>query len=115
MHNFRQLNIWKESMKAAKDIFDLTQTFPKPELYGLTSQLNRAAVSVPSNIAEGVGRNTDKEFKRFLNIALGSCFEIETQLLLAKDFGFVTTEQIEQLINKIILIQKMISGFKKSL
>jgi len=115
MHNFRELNIWKESMTLAKDVFMLTKTFPETEKYGLVSQMNRCSVSIPSNIAEGTGRNSDKELQRFLNIALGSCFELETQLLLARSFEYLDSDHTTSLTKKITTIQKIISGFKKSL
>lgn len=115
MHNFRELNIWKESMTLAKSIFTLTKSFPETEKYGLTSQMNRCSVSIPSNIAEGTGRDSDKELKRFLNIALGSCFELETQILLAKSFEYIDLDKSTNLVNEITTIQKMISGFKRSL
>ncbi|MFC6996213.1 four helix bundle protein [Rufibacter roseus] len=84
MHNFKELKIWQEAMTLAKKVFELSASFPANEKYGLTSQINRSAVSVPSNIAEGAGRGSDKEFIQFLNIARGSAFELETQLLFYK-------------------------------
>ncbi len=77
-------------MRLAKDLYQLTSKFPKEELYGLTSQIRRAAVSVPSNVAEGAARNSDKEFIQFLYISLGSLAELETQIILAKELGFLT-------------------------
>lgn len=115
MHNFRELNIWKESMFLAKQIYELTKTFPESEKYGITSQINRSAVSIPSNIAEGSGRNSDGDFKRFLNIALGSAFELETQILLSIEFGFIEKQVVNSNLEKLISIQKMIRGFIKSL
>jgi len=115
MHNFKELNIWKESMSLAKEIYSITKFFPSEEKFGLTSQINRCAVSVPSNIAEGAGRQSDKEFNQFLNIALGSSFELETQLLLSNDFNYITKEQTELLTEKVCKIQRMINGLKKSI
>ena len=86
MHNFRQLTIWKDAMKLAKAVYTVTGSFPSQEKYGLTSQINRAVVSVASNIAEGSSRGTDKDFRHFLSIAIGSLFELETQIILATDF-----------------------------
>lgn len=86
MHNFRELKIWQEALEIAKLTYKLTKSFPSSEMYGFTSQMNRAAVSIPSNIAEGAGRNGNKEFTQFLNIAIGSCFELETQIILAFEF-----------------------------
>lgn len=93
MHNFRELNVWKESMTLVKDIFILTKEFPDSEKFGLISQMNRYSVSIPSNIAEGTERNSDKELKRFLNIALDSCFELEAQMLLAQSFEYIDLDQ----------------------
>lgn len=115
MHNFRELNVWKDAMKIAKTIYSLTRNFPSEERFGLTSQINRSAVSVASNIAEGCGRNTNGEFKRFLAIALGSCYELETQVLLAESFEFINQEQTKEIINEISKNQKMIARLKDSL
>jgi four helix bundle protein len=95
----RDLVAWQEAMHLAKAIYELTATFPKEELYGLTSQMRRAAVSIPSNIAEGAGRSGNKEFKQFLMIARGSLSELETQLILAQELGFAenATRQIESI------------------
>jgi len=83
--------------------------------YGLTSQINRAVVSVASNIAEGSSRSSDKEFKHFLSIAIGSLFELETQIILANEFGFISLEDTEIVIAEIIVLQKMITNFRKTL
>jgi four helix bundle protein len=115
MHNFKELKIWQDSLELAKDIYKITKAFPASEQYGLTSQLNRSAVSIPSNIAEGAGRNSDKEFSRFLSIALGSAFELETQLLLAGSFGFAKEPELNASLEKINKIQKMINGFRTTL
>ncbi|MBW4888619.1 four helix bundle protein [Mucilaginibacter sp. HMF5004] len=115
MHNFRQLNIWKDAMKLAKSVYRLTATFPANERYGLTSQINRSVVSVASNIAEGSSRSSDKEFMHFLSISIGSLFELETQIILANDFEFIVKEDTEVLIAEIIILQKMITNFRKTL
>jgi four helix bundle protein len=115
MHNFKELKIWQESMSLAKEVFSLTRNFPTTEKYGLISQLNRAVVSVPSNTAEGAGRDSQKEFNQFLNISLGSCFEIETQLILANDFNYISKEELQTLIEKVTKIQRMISKLKDSI
>lgn len=81
-HNFRELKIWKESINLVKQIYLLTSDLPKDEKFGLISQINRCSVSIPSNIAEGSGRTSDKEFLNFLNIAISSSYELETQLIL---------------------------------
>jgi four helix bundle protein len=115
MHNFRQLNIWKDSMQLAKAVYVLTNNFPNNEKYGLTSQINRASISVPSNIAEGSSRSSNKEFRHFLSIALGSLFELETQVVLSQELSYIEIEVGESLIFKIVQLQKMISTFRKTL
>lgn len=102
-------------MELATDIYTATKTFPKEEVYGLTSQLRRAAVSVPSNIAEGAGRNSNKEFRQFLAIANGSCFELQTQIILSNKLSFISNEDCEQLITKIEEIQKMNHSLQKTI
>ena len=111
-HNFRELNIWKDSLQFVKKVYVLTSGLPKDEKFGLISQINRSAVSIPSNIAEGSGRTSEKEFLHFLNIAISSSFELETELMLA---GEIFSLEVENLITKINEVQKMIAGFKKSI
>ncbi|WP_187264457.1 four helix bundle protein [Pontibacter beigongshangensis] len=115
MHSFKDLKIWQRSMDLAKVVYETTANFPSNEKYGLTSQINRAAVSVPSNIAEGAGRNSTKEFAQFLSIALGSAFELETQLILAHSFGLISKASLESILQQLEQIQKMIYGFKNSI
>ncbi len=79
MHNYKKLNVWISSISLVKNIYNLTRKFPKEEMFVLTQQLRRAAISIPSNIAEGAGRNSNAQFKNFLQISIGSCFEVETQ------------------------------------
>jgi len=95
MHNFRQLQIWKEGMDVAKQVYLLLAKFPSSEKFGLISQISRCAVSVPSNIAEGSSRSSDKEFAHFLSIALGSLFELETQLLLAIELEIINRNEAD--------------------
>jgi len=109
-HNFKNLKIWVISMEIAADIHKIGLEFPKNEVYGLVSQMNRAAVSIPSNIAEGSNRG-DIHFKHFLNISLGSSFELQTQLLIANQNSYITEEKAQEIENKIIEFQKMITGF----
>ncbi len=109
-HNFKNLKIWILSMEIASDIHKLTLEFPKSEVYGLMSQMNRAAVSMPSNIAEGSNRE-NTHFKHFLNISLGSSFELQTQLLIAIQNKYLTKEKGLEVENKIIEFQKMTTGF----
>ena len=99
--NFKDLRIWQESIRLVKDIYVLTKKFPKDEIYGLTSQMRRCAVSIPSNIAEGFRRYHNKEYKQFLHIALGSCAELETQIIIANELDYINE------INKIELIEKI--------
>ncbi len=97
----KDLDVWKESMRLAREVYQLTQAFPREEIYGLVSQLRRAAVSVPSNIAEGAARASTKEFTQFLYTASGSLSELETQLLLARELGWVTEEGIFNLVERV--------------
>jgi len=115
MHNFKELKVWQLGIKISKQIFLVTRNFPLEERYALTSQLNRCAISIPSNIAEGCGRKSDKEFNQFLSISLGSAFELETQIILAVEFGHLNKEIFNDLITQINEIQKMIGGLQKSL
>ena len=114
-HNFLELKIWQKSMKLSKALFIMTKSFSNDEKFGLTSQINRAGVSIPSNIAEGTSRSSNKDFTRFLQFSLGSCFEIETQLMLALDFEYIEKDSSEELIKSVKEIQKMIKGFMKNL
>lgn len=115
MHNFRQLTIWKDAMLLAKEVYLITFQFPSEEKYGLVSQINRCSVSVPSNIAEGSSRSSNKEFAHVLKISLGSLFELETQLILSNEFGIIEFEILNMLLEKIIILQKMISNFLKKI
>ena len=115
MHNFRELKIWQEALEISKLTYKLTKSFPSSEIYGLTSQMNRAAVSIPSNIAEGAGRNGNKEFTQFLNIAIGSCFELETQIILAFEFAYIKKEELEKFLLDINKLEKMINSLISTL
>lgn len=114
-HNFKNLNIWKNAIELAENIYVSTENFPKNEEFGLKSQLRRCAVSVPSNIAEGSSRTSNKDFNRFLEISLGSLYEIQTQLIISSKRNFLSEENFELIENKIIELQRMISGFKKGI
>lgn len=114
-HNFRELIVWKEGVQLAKEVYTCTSSFPDSERFGLTSQIRRAVVSVPSNIAEGSARSTNKDFRNFLGFALGSSFELETQLLLAKEFGYLSEEHLKSLLERLMGIQKKISSLKNKL
>ncbi len=115
MHNFKELRVWQLSRQLVREIYDLTAEFPATEKYGLTSQLRRCVVSIPSNIAEGAGRNTDKDFAQFLNISLGSAYELETLLILSFDVNLISEPQLQIFTSKITEIQKMTFGLIKTL
>jgi four helix bundle protein len=108
VHNFRELNVWKKSIELSNRIYLLTKNFPPNELYALTSQMQRAVVSIPTNIAEGAGRSTDKDFSHFLSIALGSAYELETELVLANNFGYVAECEYNEVNSLIVEVQKML-------
>lgn len=108
----KDLDVWKAAMELAKLVYLITSKFPKEELYGLTQQIRRSAVSIPSNIAEGAARNSRKEFIQFLHISLGSLAELETQLLLSEKLGFLQIKEIE---NDVERIRKMLIGLIKYL
>jgi four helix bundle protein len=107
---YQDLKVWQLSMDVAEDVYDLTRTFPNDELYGMRSQMRRSAVSIPSNIAEGKGRNSNKELLHFLSNARGSLHELETQLLLAMRFAYVSAERAEEMQSKIAEVARMLSG-----
>jgi len=108
MNRYKELKVWQESIDLSVDIYKITRLFPTDELYGLTSQLKRAGVSVPSNIAEGAGRSTNGEFKYFLGISNGSVCEIDTQLTIANKLNYINIKEYENFSNRIEHIQNMI-------
>ncbi len=112
MHNFKELKIWQKGRALANDMYILTRKFPKEELFVLTSQMRRAALSIPSNIAEGAGRGTDKDFSRFIDIATGSSFELESLIYVGFDLEYYSKEEMEIYLEKIQEIQKMFFHFK---
>ncbi len=114
-HNFRKLTIWKEGVQLAKETYSTTKSFPKSEQYGLSNQMQRCAVSIPSNIAEGTAKGTDKHFLQYLETALGSAFEWETQLIISFEIGYISDETYKHLEIKIQAIQGMITRFMESL
>lgn len=113
MHDYKKLEVWKKSVDFVKVCYDLTTGFPDSEKFGLTSQIRRSAVSIPSNIAEGAGRNSGKEFAHFLAISQGSCFELETQLIIAQQLGFLKEET--DTMFKLNEIGKMIRSLRNSI
>lgn len=114
MHNLKELKIWHKAIELTTEVYSLTANFPKEEKYGLTSQIRRAAVSVPSNIAEGAGRNSDKEFVYFLGVSNGSCYELQTQLIISKNLELINTP-LEQILDQIDQLQKMNYSLQKKL
>jgi four helix bundle protein len=110
MRDFKKYDIWNDSMNLVKLVYQFSLSLPKEEKFGLISQICRAGVSIPSNVAEGTSRNSDLEFKRFLEIAIGSSFELETQLLLCVEIGYTNEETILPITNEINKIQKQINN-----
>ncbi len=115
MKDFRQLKVWEKSHQLALAIYKETKKFPKEELYGLTSQIRRASMSMPTNIAEGCGRNTDKDFARFIQISMGSASETEYQLILARDLEFISQNSYEKLHTDVEEIKRMLASLLKTL
>ena len=115
MKDFRQLKVWEKSHQLALVIYKETRKFPKEELYGLTSQIRRASMSIPTNIAERCGLNTDKGFARFLQIAMGSASETEYQLILARDLEFLPKDSYEKLHTDVEEVKRMLASLLKTL
>ncbi len=115
VQNYRQLVVWQKAMGLVKYVYELTKKFPREELYGLTLQIRRAVISIPSNIAEGQGRNSTKEFIRHLFIAYGSLMETETQGLVAEMQNYITAEETVALMNKTAEVGRLINGLINSL
>lgn len=101
MHNLKELKIWNRAMDLAVEIYKATEKFPREEMYGLTSQIRRGAVSIPSNISEGAGRNTKGEFRQFLGIANGSSYEVQTQLIISNRLNLIDDRTVEPLLKEI--------------
>jgi four helix bundle protein len=118
-NSYKDLRVWKQSVDLALEIYRHTQNFPNNELYGLTSQLRRAAVSVPSNIAEGKGRSSDKELILFLHHSRGSLLELETQVFIARELAYIEEPQAKQLLSQVEDLAKalnaLINSLKKSI
>ncbi len=113
--SYQDLEVWKSSIGFVKEIYQVTARFPSSEMYGLINQIRRAAVSVPSNIAEGQGRSSSKEFRQFLSISLGSLAEAETQLIITKEISYLSQEELNALLVKIDHIRKMARALSNSL
>ncbi len=109
--NYTDLDVWKSSRALVKQVYLLSASFPNEELYALTNQVRRCSVSIPSNIAEGIGRQSDKETIHFLFIAKGSIYELETQLFLAFDLNYLTQDRLDNIIEQITTCKKLLNGF----
>jgi four helix bundle protein len=108
MNNFRELIVWQKSINLVVQIYELTRNFPKDEQYNLITQMQRAATSIPSNIAEGSGRNTSSSFKHYLTISIGSAHELETQIIISKQLGYIREDSYNLIITELHGIQKML-------
>jgi four helix bundle protein len=115
MNDYQKLTVWKVSKELTLKVYKLSEAFPDTERFGLTSQIRRSVISVPSNIAEGAGRNSKKDFNRFIAIALGSLFELETQLIIAHELGYTEELNFKELMDEITYIKKMLYKLTKSL
>ncbi len=115
VQHYRQLIVWQKAMELVKLVYDLTTKFPKEELFGLTGQMRRAAVAIPSNIAEGQGRNSTKDFLRFISIAYGSLLELETQTLISGMLKYLTSDEINLLLENCAEVGRLANGLKSSL
>jgi four helix bundle protein len=115
IHSFRDLVVWQKSVDLVTEIYRLSKKFPKDELFGLTSQIRRAAVSIPSNIAEGRGKSSKGEFQQFLHHSRGSLAEVETQIIIAQNLGYLTLAEIEPVIEKIAEVGRLLHGLLTSL
>ena len=115
MKDFREILVWQRSHALTVEIYQLTKGFPKEEIWGLTSQMRRAASSIPANISEGCGRDGDPELKRFMNIALGSACELDYFILLAAELGYIQPAQSGKLAAEILEIRRMLGGFIQKL
>ena len=115
MKTHKDLTVWQKAMELVMEVYKATKMFPREEIFGLTSQKRRAVVSIPSNIAEGYGRLHQRETENFLSIALGSACEFETQLILSKDLGYISLDEVEQLTIEVQNIIKMLAALIKSL
>ncbi len=115
MHRYKELRVWQKAIDLAVEVYRITEKLPKEERYGLISQMNRSAVSIPSNIAEGAGRNTEKDFNNFLGIALGSSFELETQVIISNRLEYIEQQDFEYLENELEHLQNMITKLKMNL
>ena len=107
MHKYKELILWQKSIQLVTMVYSFTRSFPQVEKFGLVSQINRSAVSIPSNIAEGAGRNSDKEFIQFLGYAHASSYELETQLIISHNLGYISIDELNNLSEQLTELQKM--------
>lgn len=110
VHDYEQLSVWKKSMNLVEDVYRLTKKFPKDEVYGLVNQMRRSAVSIPSNIAEGSRRGTNKDFRQFLIIALGSGSELDTQLKITRRLAYISGNEVAKTLGELSEIMRMLNG-----
>ena len=115
IRDFRDLNVWKKGIEIVKDVYEMTGQLPKQEFYGLVSQMQRSAVSIPSNIAEGFNRSHNKEYKQFLYIALGSCAELETQVEVALELKYISDEKKKDILTTIDYESRMLTNLVKKI
>jgi four helix bundle protein len=115
MRNFRNFNVWKEGIGIVKEVYELSELLPDTERYGLKSQVCRSAISIPSNIAEGCSRNSEIDFKRFLEISLGSSFELETQFLIIQGLDLISKDRLNKIFDLLEKEQKMLNSFIEKL
>jgi len=115
MHNYKEMKIWQKSRALVKVVYEISKSLPKEELYALTSQIRRAAISIPANIAEGAGRGTDRDFRHFLDISRGSLFELETLLICSSDLGYISEKNLNPIFESINEIIKMMISFQSRL
>ncbi|MGC2618594.1 MAG: four helix bundle protein [Acidobacteriaceae bacterium] len=115
VHSYRELIIWQRAIQVCVAIYQATKTFPREEIYGLTNQMRRASVSVPSNIADGYGRLSRDQFRYFLGVAKGSTFELQTQLVIARELGFTSTQEGARIEALSFEVGKMLTAMLKKL
>jgi len=115
MKTYADLLVWQKAIELVSAVYKITHSFPKEEIYGLTSQIRRCSISIPSNIAEGYGRNSRQDFIRFLRISMGSIFELQTQIIIARNLNFIPIDDFNVLFENIREVERMLSAFMKSI
>ncbi len=115
MRNFKKYKVWEDSHHLVLEIYKISKSFPKEEMFSLTSQLKRATSSIPTNFSEGCGSNSDKEFARYIGISIASCSEVEYLLILSKDLQFISIEEYEFLLDKLIQIRKQLYSLRQKI